>query len=44
VRPGSPVRTSRVSMATISARVRHPHVEHAVITPTKYSVIRVHRK
>jgi hypothetical protein len=32
-------------MATISAlQVRHHRVEHAVITPTNHSVLRVHRK
>ena len=44
LRPGSPGRTSGVSMATISARVRHYHVEHAVITPTNHPMLRVHRK
>jgi hypothetical protein len=32
-------------MVAISALpVRHHHVEHAVITPTNHSVLRVHRK
>jgi hypothetical protein len=32
-------------MATISAlHVRHHHVEHAVITPTNHSELRVHGK
>ena len=44
LRPGSPGRRSGVSMATISARVRHYHVEHAVITPTNHPMLRVHRK
>ena|SRR6478672_10464094 len=44
LRPGSPGRGSGVSMATISARVRHDHVEHAVITPTNHPMLRVHRK
>jgi hypothetical protein len=44
LRQGSPARTSHVSMATVSAQVRHHHVEHAVITPTNHSVLRVHRK
>ena len=44
LRPGSPGRGSGVSMATISARVRHYHVEHAVITPTNHPMLRVHGK
>ena len=44
LRPRSPGRRSGVSMATISARVRHYHVEHAVITPTNHPMLRVHRK